>query len=99
MTLEKFIESARLDTEPPEELDDGLKALWLAKKGRWHESHEIAQDMHSPLGSWIHGLLHTIEGDLGNAGYWYARAGRQAIDGTETDSEWEKIAGSILSGH
>lgn len=97
MTLEKFAESVELDTDPPEELNDALKALWLAKKGRWHESHDIAQDMSSKMGSWIHALLHTIEGDLGNAGYWFSLAGEPAIAMEAIDDEWERIVKSAIS--
>ena len=97
MTLEKFVQSVELDPDPPEDLNEVLKSLWLAKKGRWHEAHDIAQDIPTKLGSWIHALLHTIEGDLGNAGYWYAKAGKQGIGVGEIDAEWERIVSSILS--
>ena len=97
MTLENFAQSVDLDPDPPEELNEVLKSLWLTKKGRWHEAHDIAQDIPTKLGSWIHALLHTIEGDLGNAGYWYAKAGKQGIRVDEIDAEWERIVSSILS--
>ena len=28
------------------------------------------------LAAWLHGIVHTLEGDLDNARYWYTRAGR-----------------------
>jgi hypothetical protein len=28
------------------------------------------------MGSWLHGIVHTLEGDLDNAQYWYRRAKR-----------------------
>lgn len=46
------------------------------RAGRWGEAHEIAQEDDSPLGAWLHGILHLDEGDLGNAEYWFGRAGR-----------------------
>ena len=97
MTLEDFSQSIQLDPEPPEELSDELKSLWLAKKGRWHDSHDIAQEISSKTGSWIHALLHTIEGDLGNAGYWYARADQPPIPVEDIDKEWERIVTVILA--
>ncbi|MDF1755934.1 MAG: hypothetical protein P1U89_24310 [Verrucomicrobiales bacterium] len=97
MTLEELTQSVELDSDPPEEISEELKALWLAKKGRWHESHDIAQDIPSKTGSWIHALLHTIEGDLGNAGYWYARASEPPIQMEQIDAEWNRIASEILS--
>ncbi len=96
MILEDFSQSIQIDRDPPEGMRAELKALWLAKKGRWHESHDIAQDIPSKMGDWIHALLHTIEGDLGNAGYWFARAGQPAIGSEEIESEWERIANALL---
>ena len=39
-----------------------LKALWYDAKGDWKASHNIAQDLPSDLGSWIHAYLHRKEG-------------------------------------
>ena len=61
---------------PPELWPEGLKALWWDAKGNWEESHEIAQEISSETGSWIHAYLHRKEGDEWNAGYWYRRANR-----------------------
>ncbi len=44
--------------------------------GAWPAAHEIVQDDESALAAWLHGIVHTLEGDLGNARYWYRRAGR-----------------------
>ncbi len=42
----------------------------------WTNAHEIAQDHEGePLFDAIHALLHRIEGDTMNAGYWDRRAG------------------------
>ena len=41
--------------------------------------------------------LHRKEGDLGNAGYWYARAGRpRPVAGTSLETEWAEIARALL---
>ena len=61
---------------PHKDWPDGLKSLWHEAKGDWEASHNIAQDMHSELGNWIHGYLHRKEGDEWNAGYWYRQANR-----------------------
>ena len=97
MNFDAFVQSVELDSDPPEELSEELKSLWLAKKGKWHESHDIAQDIDSKLGSWIHALLHTMEGDLGNASYWFTRAGEPSIDSGQIDDEWARITKSIFS--
>lgn len=70
-----FLET--LDNSSPDEFwSEALKSLWYDAKGDWEFSHNIAQDIHSDLGSWIHAYLHRKEGDEWNAGYWYRRANR-----------------------
>lgn len=64
------------DRHPPNNWPEGLKALWYDAKSDWEGSHDIAQEMHNDLGSWIHAYLHRKEGDEFNAGYWYRRAGK-----------------------
>ncbi|MCP4977608.1 MAG: hypothetical protein GY931_15755 [Maribacter sp.] len=59
---------------PPREWPLALKALWFDAKGNWDFSHDIVQELHSDLGSWIHAYLHRKEGDEFNAGYWYGKA-------------------------
>ena len=74
-----------------------LAALWWAAKGNWNQAHSIAQDEASKDGAWVHAYLHRVEGDLGNAGYWYRQAGRPvAKDSLET--EWERMASALLGG-
>ena len=95
MTAAQLKNSAATDREPPAALTPEQRALWLAKKGRWEEAHNIAQEIETPDGSWIHALLHLIEGDAGNAAYWYARARRQVRGVTEIDAEWDRIAAHL----
>lgn len=77
MTFNAFLASAADAAAPPDGLSEILVALWWAEKGDWHASHDVAQDIPSADGSWVHAYLHRVEGDLGNAGYWYARARRE----------------------
>ena len=44
----------------------------------------------------MHAYLHRKEGDLPNASYWYARAGRD-LPLLSLMEEWEKIAMVLLS--
>ena len=67
MTAADLLASVSSDSAPPPALQPLAKALWLAKKGDWDAAHNIAQDVHSTDGSWVHALLHLIEGDSGNA--------------------------------
>ena len=97
MTIEELASSATTDAEPPADLSPESRAMWFTKAGQWEAAHDIAQDIDTPLGSWIHALLHLIEGDIGNAGYWYSRAGKKAKTPAQIDEEWNVIAGVTLS--
>ena len=52
------------------------KAVEFLEAGAWQQAHEIVQAERSNLAAWLHGIVHTLEGDLDNARYWYRRAGR-----------------------
>lgn len=95
--MEEFRRSVENDTTPPESLSPELKSLWYTKVGKWDDAHDIAQDIPTRMGSWIHGLLHAIEGDFGNSGYWYHRAGETPISKDEIDGEWEKLVSENLT--
>ena len=97
-TVDELAASAEAGGEPPAELSGPLKALWLTKADRWDDAHDVAQDLGSKLGDWIHALLHLIEGDLGNSAYWYSRAGQTQPAAAQIDDEWRKIAQAALSG-
>ncbi len=97
MTFEDFCNSIEADQEPPEGLSGELKALWLVKKNRWEESHEVVNDLSGEMGSWIHAHLHLIEGDLGNAAYWYRSANvKVRQDRSEIPEEWEQLVKANL---
>jgi hypothetical protein len=82
-------------TAPAPDLDAPLAGLWWAAKGRWDDAHRIVQDESSRDAAWVHAYLHRVEGDLGNAGYWYRQAGQPvAQDALET--EWQRIASTLL---
>lgn len=93
MTLEAFITSTSY-SQPPE-IDPLLQALWHDKKGDWNKSHEIAQDIHTSDGSWVHAYLHRKEGDIGNADYWYRQAGKMRPL-VSLEEEWESIVKAFL---
>ena len=54
-----------------EEVRQLLYAMECEKNGLWHAAHSTVQDISSDEGSWVHGYLHRVEGDLPNAAYWY----------------------------
>jgi hypothetical protein len=51
-------------------------ALRHLENGAWEPAHAIVQGENSRLAAWLHGIVHTLEGDLDNARYWYRQAGR-----------------------
>lgn len=56
---------------------DLRQAVALLARGDWQAAHEIVQeDEESRLSCWAHGIVHLMEGDVANAGYWYRVAGR-----------------------
>jgi hypothetical protein len=83
------------DTAPAPELDAPLVALWWAAKGKWDEAHKIVQDEDDADSAWVHAYLHRVEGDLGNAGYWYRRAGQPVATGS-LETEWDEMVSALL---
>ncbi len=82
---------------PPPGLPALVEALWHAAKGNWDRAHAIAQDDGSGEGAWVHAYLHRVEGDEGNAGYWYSRAGKPHCRAS-LDEEWTALAETLLQG-
>ena len=72
-----------------------VQALWHDATGDWDTAHALAQDVDSPEAAWVHAYLHRREGDIGNAGYWYRRAGRPAASGA-LDDERQVIVAALL---
>jgi len=96
MTPAQLKSSAAADALPPRGLSREAQSLWFIKKGDWDKAHDIAQDIATTTGSWLHALLHLIEGDLGNARYWFAEAGRPVKKPSQVDELWEEIAEEVL---
>lgn len=98
MDLDEFQESLR-QPHPPDGLHPCLLALWFAGKGEWDQAHNIAQDLSSRNGSWVHAYLHRVEGDPANAAYWYRKAAKpaQTVGGQTFEQEWAAIVTSLLN--
>jgi len=94
MNTERFQNSLQA-AAPPEGVAGPLAALWWAAKGDWNRAHAIVMDDASREAAWVHAYLHRVEGDLGNARYWYRQAGRTASDGP-FPAEWEEIVAALL---
>ena len=72
-----FVLSLDRDVPPPF-ATAMLRAVWHGLRGEWEAAHELAQAQDDAEGAWVHAWLHRVEGDLGNADYWYRRAHRPA---------------------
>lgn len=97
MSFEELRQSIERDAAPPAGASLVVQAMWHDARGDWEKAHQCAQDDHGRDGSWVHAYLHRKEGDLGNAGYWYSRAGRKMPAPSVTlEAEWEAIARELV---
>jgi len=94
MTPEAFTASLSEDA-PPTGLSAALHGLWWQGKGDWDRAHEAAQSDDGAEAAWVHAHLHRVEGDLGNAGYWYRRAGQPVARGS-LEAEWHALVTALL---
>jgi hypothetical protein len=81
--------------EPPPFATPMLRAIWHGLHGDWDTAHDLAQAQDDADGAWVHAWLHRVEGDLGNAAYWYQRAHRQARK-DDTRDEGLQIAQALI---
>ncbi len=102
MDAKELRASAATSDAPPAGVAPPVAALWWIAKGgfvhgdAWHKAHAIAQTAEGdPAHDWVHALLHRIEGDESNAGYWYRRAGKPHAK-VSHDEEWDRIAEALL---
>jgi hypothetical protein len=83
---------------PPEAAPPMLRAVWHGLHGDWDAAHELAQAQDDAEGAWVHAWLHRIEGDLGNADYWYRCANRPSRR-DDTRDEGLEIARALIESH
>ena len=84
-------------TAPAPSVEPPLAALWWAAKGDWDRAHKIVMNEETAEAAWVHAYLHRVEGDLGNASYWYRQAGQPAAQDS-LEAEWERIVSALLGG-
>jgi hypothetical protein len=74
-----------------------LEAVERALDGNWQAAHRIVQDHGvDEVAAWIHAVVHRMEGDIGNARYWYRRCRRELREGVSTDAELREIDAKLL---
>jgi len=94
MDVAAFAKTANAGRPPPS-LSAPLAALWWAKKGEWETAHRLVMGDNSRDAAWVHAYLHRVEGDGGNAGYWYRQA-RKPVATAALDAEWMAIVEDML---
>jgi hypothetical protein len=73
-----------------------LAAVDAALGGDWQAAHLVAQDHEShALANWLHAVVHRMEGDLGNARYWYRRCGHELREDLPPEAELRQIRAAL----
>lgn len=73
-------------------LDTAIRHL---RHGDWQKAHAIVQNDSTDMGCWAHGIVHLLEGDLGNARYWFRRAGRAFPRELDASAEIDALAVAV----
>jgi hypothetical protein len=95
MTVSEF-ESTLSQSEPSQSLTPALAGLWRAAKDDWDTAHHVVMDEGGKDCAWVYAYLHRVEGDMGNADYWYRKAAKKAANGA-LQAEWAAIAAALLA--
>lgn len=73
---------------------DYRKVIQLIEDDDWDAAHQMVQAYSDSLSCLLHGYLHRDEGDLGNAAYWYRRAGEE-LPGNSLEVELERLKAMV----
>ena len=84
------------DQIAPANISPALEALWWAGRSEWDKAHTIVMGREGEGDAdWVHAYLHRVEGDIGNAHYWYRQANKTPADGP-LPAEWDDIVRHLL---
>ncbi len=56
-----------------------VKAALCSMVDELEKSHTLAQEIHTPTGAFLHGIVHRREGDIWNSKYWFRQAGHHPV--------------------
>ena len=63
----------------------------------WEKAHDIAQSHEGDaIAEWLHAVLHKIEGDDGNARYWYRRTSHSYEEFADPQAELAAIRDALI---
>jgi hypothetical protein len=74
--LESRLEAALNAVDLPPIDKTAVRATALLWHDYLEESHALSQGLHTPTGSFLHGMMHRREPDYTNAKYWFHRVGQ-----------------------
>jgi hypothetical protein len=94
MEIDEFIETVDRKIKP-DNLSLELQTLWFAAAGDWENAHQLIQDEPGADAALLHAYLHRVEGDAGNAAYWYRRAG-ETLPKLAFEEEWKLLVARFL---
>ena len=98
MNVKDLAYAASRGGTPPTGVSDVIKALWLARAGRWEEAHQMCQREEGEKSAWVHAHLHRVKGEFENARQWYAKAGKPQPEGqSQLAEEWVEMAEALLT--
>ncbi len=96
MTTQQF-QASLAGQSPAPAFSAPLRALWWDAKGDWAKAHAQVDDLDTPQAMAVHAYLHRREGDLGNANYWYRRAGVSPCSNS-LEAEWTSLVERLITG-
>ncbi len=94
MTNTQWQESLQL-AQPPQQFNNIQKALWYISKGNWQKAHSIVQLIFNKNAAWVHAFIHRVEGDNGNAQFWYRNAGK-SFPQISKEQEYEELLNALV---
>lgn len=95
--VHNFLDSLQ-EKSAPYNVNPFLAAIWHGLRGEWGAAHDVVnQDENNINSAWVHAWLHRQEGDLGNAAYWYRRAGKPVEKTASFEDEGRAIAEEFLN--
>ena len=94
MQLRDFQQSVK-EQIPPAGISVYLSAMWYDAHNDWDKAHHMVDSLDDTIACWVHAYLHRKEGDIGNADYWYRRAGKKR-PADSLNEEWEMIVKALL---
>jgi hypothetical protein len=70
-------------------------AIRHLRRGDWQKAHVLVQNDSTDMGFWAHGIVHLLEGDVGNARYWFRRAGRRFPREPDANAEIDALVAAV----